>query len=44
VRHRNPDWDDEQVRLEVIRLWLGDELFKEVYGSRQKDGRPEDAE
>jgi len=32
VRHRNPVWDDEQVRLEVIRLWLGDELFKEAFG------------
>ena len=32
VRHRNPDWTDEQVRREEIRLRLGDELFNEVFG------------
>jgi hypothetical protein len=31
VRHRHPDYDSEQVRLATNRLWLGDELFREVY-------------
>lgn len=32
VRDRHPDWDDEAVRLEGIRLMLGDELFQKAYG------------
>jgi hypothetical protein len=31
VRSRHPDYDDEQVRLAVIRLTLGDELFHRAY-------------
>jgi hypothetical protein len=31
VRHRHPDYDDNQVRLAVIRLYLGDDLFRKVY-------------
>jgi hypothetical protein len=31
VRSRHPDYSDEQVRLAVIRLSLGDDLFREVY-------------
>jgi hypothetical protein len=31
VRHRHPDYTDDQVRLAVIRLRLGDELFSKVY-------------
>jgi hypothetical protein len=31
VRHRHPEYDEEQVRLAVIRLTLGDELFRQVY-------------
>ena len=36
VRHRHPDWDDETVRLERIRLMLGDELFQKAYGKGAK--------
>lgn len=31
VRHRHPDYDEDQVRLAVIRLSLGDELFRAAY-------------
>lgn len=31
VRGRHPEYTDDQVRLAVIRLWLGDDLFHEVY-------------
>jgi hypothetical protein len=31
VRARHPEYTDDQVRLAEIRLWLGDELFREVY-------------
>lgn len=32
VRHRNPLWDDRAVEREVIRLMIGDELFRKAYG------------
>jgi hypothetical protein len=31
VRSRHPDYSEEQVRLAVIRLTLGQRLFREVY-------------
>ncbi|MBI1899596.1 MAG: hypothetical protein HYS13_00600 [Planctomycetia bacterium] len=31
VRARHPEYTADQVRLAEIRLWLGDELFHEVY-------------
>lgn len=31
VRHRHPHYTDAEVRLAVIRLTLGDELFHEAY-------------
>ena len=31
VRDRHAGWSEEQVRLAVIRLTLGDELFRQVY-------------
>ena len=31
VRHRHPEYDEKQVRLAVIRLALGDDLFHKVY-------------
>jgi hypothetical protein len=31
VRHRHPDYTDDQVRLAVIRLRLGDALFHKAY-------------
>ena len=31
VRSRHPEYSDEQVRLAVIRLTLGEKLFREAY-------------
>jgi hypothetical protein len=31
VRSRHPDYSEEQVRLAVARLTLGEELFSRVY-------------
>ncbi|MHC4752246.1 MAG: hypothetical protein ACYTFW_20530 [Planctomycetota bacterium] len=30
VRHRHPDFDDKKVRLEVLRLMIGDKLYKQI--------------
>jgi len=32
IRMRHPDYDEEQVRLALCRLLLGEKLFGEVYG------------
>ena len=32
VRHHHPDWDDLTVEREVIRLMIGDDLFRQAYG------------
>ena len=32
VRHRHPLWDERAVEREVIRLMIGDELFRRAYG------------
>jgi hypothetical protein len=31
VRHRHPEYDEQQVRLATIRLRLGTRLFREVH-------------
>jgi hypothetical protein len=31
VRRRHPDYTDDQVRLAVIRIYLGEKLFSQVY-------------
>ncbi len=31
ARDRHPDYSDEQVRLAVIRISLGDDLFRRAY-------------
>ncbi len=31
VRVRHPEYSDEELRLAVIRLWLGNEEFRRVY-------------
>ena len=38
VRYRHPEWDDEAVRHRVLRLMLGEELFREVYGNAEESG------
>ena len=30
VRYRHPDFDREKVRLEVLRLMIGDKLYKQM--------------
>ncbi|OHB62636.1 MAG: hypothetical protein A2Y76_08655 [Planctomycetes bacterium RBG_13_60_9] len=37
VRHRHPHWDDRTVEREVIRLWIGDDLFRKAYGKDQPE-------
>jgi hypothetical protein len=32
VRYRHPDWDDRAIEREVIRLMIGDDLFRQAYG------------
>ncbi len=32
VRHHHPGWDDQTVEREVIRLMIGDDLFRQAYG------------
>ncbi len=32
VRHHHPDWDEKQVKQEVLRIVLGDRLYKEAFG------------
>jgi len=31
IRQRHPDYTDRQVKVALIRLTLGDELFRRVY-------------
>jgi hypothetical protein len=31
VRGRNPDYNENEVKQEVLRLMIGDALFKKVY-------------
>ena len=35
VRHRHPDWNEAQVKREVLRIVLGDRLFNEAFGDRR---------
>lgn len=39
VRHRNPLWDERAVEREVIRLMIGDELFRQAYGNNRVKGK-----
>jgi hypothetical protein len=31
VRSRHPEYSEEQVRLAVARLWLGEDAFRKAY-------------
>jgi hypothetical protein len=33
VRDRHPDFDQKKIDLEVLRLMIGDELYKQMFGS-----------
>jgi hypothetical protein len=30
VRHRHPEFDQEEIQLEVLRLMIGDKLYKQM--------------
>jgi len=32
VRYRHPQWDEQTVEREVLRLMIGDDLFREAFG------------
>ncbi len=32
VRYRHPQWNDRMVEREVMRLMIGDDLFRKAYG------------
>jgi len=36
VRDRHPDWNEQAVRLRVIRLTLGERLFNETFGDTEE--------
>jgi pimeloyl-CoA synthetase len=36
VRLRHPEYNDKQVRQEVLRITLGDELYRKAYGKRDR--------
>jgi len=35
VRHRHPDYDEQQITREVVRLVIGERLFREVFGDAE---------
>ena len=30
VRHRHPDFDEKKIKLEVLRLMVGDKLYRQI--------------
>ena len=36
LRGRHPDWDEERVRRRVLRLMIGERLYREVFGDEAK--------
>jgi len=36
VRSRNPSYDEQQIKQEVLRLMVGDALFKQIYPDIEK--------
>ena len=32
VRQRHPDYDEQEIRREVVRLMIGDQLFQKAFG------------
>jgi len=39
VRFRHPDYDEQQVQKEVIRLMIGERLFRQVFEQENKKGK-----
>lgn len=36
VKGRNPHYDEKQIKLEVLRLMIGDKLFKQIHPDIEK--------
>jgi hypothetical protein len=36
VRGRNPSYDEQQIKQEVLRLMVGDALYREAFGENTK--------
>jgi len=36
IRRRHPDYDDADVRLAFLRLWLGPDLFRRAYRGQRE--------
>ncbi len=36
VRGRNPSYNEQQIKQEVLRLMIGDSLFKQIYPDIEK--------
>ena len=36
VRLRHPEYNDAEVRREVLRITLGDELYRKTFGKQEK--------
>jgi len=36
VRERNPNYDEQKIKREVLRLMIGDALFKQIYPDIEK--------
>ncbi|MFC1738324.1 hypothetical protein ACFL1G_04640 [Planctomycetota bacterium] len=34
IRSRHPDYDDDKVKLALLRLTLGEKLFQDVFGDK----------
>ena len=37
VRSRHPEYNDREVQREVLRITLGDELYRKAFGEQDKD-------
>jgi len=36
VRHRHPDFDEKKIRLQVLRLMIGDKLYRQMLKGTEK--------
>lgn len=36
IRRRHPEYDDSDVRLAFLRLWLGRDLFRQAYSDQRE--------
>ena len=36
VRERNPSYDEQKIKQEVLRLMIGERLYREAFGDKTK--------